>query len=135
MLTQERQECMIPSSYVSPRTDWIALASCCLACFVLGSVLVVVGVLLVQYEWLFRFSDGLQATRSIDILWLFAGLVAGTPTALFLSGAALYRTRTSRGRKGRVFALLGLFFSLCILAILAYAWFGIPPLPFGPVEI
>lgn len=134
--TKERQRCMNPSSRVSPRTDWIALASCCLASFVLSTILLVFGALVVQYEWLFHFSDTLHTALGIDILWLFSGLVViGTPTALLLSGVGLFRTRANQGRKGRIFALLGLVFSLCILAILAYVWFGFRPLQFGPVEM
>jgi hypothetical protein len=127
---------MIPSSRVSPRTDWISLVSCCLASFVLGTILLVFGTLVMQYEWLFHFSDTLDAALGIDILWLFSGLVViGTPLALLLSGVGLFRTRANQGRKGRIFALLGLIFSLCILAILVYVWFGLRQLQFGPVEM
>lgn len=118
-------------SGMPPKADWAALASCFLASSLFLCVFGLFGWLVAGQDQVFRVSDNVHAATGIDLLWLFAHLVViGVPSALILGGIALYRTRPSRGRKGRILAFIGVFFSLGIIAFVMYLFLASPPLNF-----
>ncbi len=113
-----------PSPAVHPavKADWTALVSCCLATFLLTGLVSMYSWLAVDQDQVFRFSDTVKSTTGIDFLWLSAAtLLVGTPTALLLGCVGLYRTRKSRGRKGRWLAFIGCLLSVLIIGLVT--WF------------
>ena len=118
------------SSNASSKTDWTALASCSLATFIFLGVSFIFGWLVAGQDQIFRFSDAVKRTIGLDFLWLAAIiLLVGTPTVLLLSAVAFYRTRKSRGRKGRSFALFGLVLCISVIAFIVYLASQYKPLP------